>query len=123
MGILPADFNFFFLIFLQEVFELVRFPCMNKEYLENVVLKDELVLSEDNWEKLVEDAITHLTSPSMSKKKTVMKRKSPNVLYLIGELSCRIETFDLETAPASLFLAWLRRQEALSLLTKNFTLY
>lgn len=97
MGILPADFNFSFLIFLQEVFELVRFPCMNKEYLENVVLKDELVLSEDNWEKLVEDAITHLTSPSMSKKKTVMKRKSPNVLYLIGELSCRIETFDLET--------------------------
>lgn len=70
---------------------------MKKEYLENVVLKDELVLREDNWKKLVEDTIAHLTSPSMSKKKTVSKRKSPNVLYLIGELSCRIETFDLET--------------------------
>lgn len=79
------------------MFELVRFPCMKKEYLENVVLKDELVLREDNWKKLVEDAIAHLTSPSTSKKKTVSKRKSPNVLYLIGELSCRIETFDLET--------------------------
>lgn len=70
---------------------------MNKEYLENVVLKDELVLSEDSWQKLVEDAITHLATPSNNKKKTVTRRKSPNVLYLIGELSSRIETFDLES--------------------------
>lgn len=89
-------FNCFF-TFLQEIFELVRFPCMKKEYLENVVLKDELVLSEDSWKKFVEDAITLLTSPLSSKKRAVTKRKSPNVLYLIGELSCRIETFDLES--------------------------
>lgn len=96
MGISPSILPFF-LILLQEIFDLVRFPCMKKEYLENVVLKDEFVLMEDNWKKLVEDAITQLTSPSVNKKKTVTKRKSPNVLYLIGELSCRIETFDLET--------------------------
>ena len=79
------------------MFELVRFPCMNKEYLENVVLKDELVLSLDNWKTLVEETVTDLASPSSNKKKTATRRKSPNVLYLIGELSSRIETFDLET--------------------------
>lgn len=96
MGILFVDFNFFFFIFLQEVFELVWFFCMNKEYLENVVLKDEFVFSEDNWEKLVEDVIMYLIFLLMSKKKMVMKRKFLNVLYLIGELFCWIEIFDLE---------------------------
>ena len=76
---------------------MVRFPCIKKEYLENVVLKDELVLSEENWKKLVEEAITDLASPSSNKIIKATKRKSPNVLYLIGELSSRIETFDLES--------------------------
>ena len=70
---------------------------MSKEYLENVVLKDEFVLAIDNWKKLVEQAITDLVSPTSCKKKTVSRRKSPDVLYLIGELSSRIETFDLES--------------------------
>lgn len=77
---------------------------MSTEYLENVVLKDELVLGEENWKKFVEGAITLLTSPLSVKKRAVTRRKSPNVLYLIGELSCRIETFDLESGsctPAS----------------------
>lgn len=72
--------------------------------MENVVLKDELVLGEENWKKFVEGAITLLTSPLSVKKRAVTRRKSPNVLYLIGELSCRIETFDLESGsctPAS----------------------
>lgn len=76
---------------------MVRFPCIKKEYLENVVLKDELVLSKENWKKLVEDAITFVTSPSSNKIINATKRKPPNVLYLIGELSSRIETFDLDS--------------------------
>lgn len=75
---------------------MVRFPYITKDYLENVVLKDELVLSVENWKKLVEDVLTDLASPSSIRKKTVTKRKSPDVLYLIGELSSRIETFDLD---------------------------
>lgn len=74
---------------------------MSKEYLEKVVLADELILSEDNWKKFVEGAIALLTSPLGSKKRAATKRKSPNVLYLIGELSCRIETFDLESGSCS----------------------
>ena len=70
---------------------------MKKEYLENVVLKDEHFLSQENWKKQAEDAITYLTTPLGSRKKTVTKRKSPSVLYLIGELSSRIETFDLDS--------------------------
>lgn len=88
-------------LFRQEIFELVRFPCIKKEYLENVVLKDELVLGVDNWKKLVEEAIIDLATPSNSRKKTATRRKSPNVLYLVGELSSRIETFDLETGSCS----------------------
>lgn len=75
---------------------------MSKEYLENVALNDELVLSEDNWKKLIEEVITDLGSSS-NKKKTVPRRKSPNVLYLIGELSSRIETFDLVTGSCTPF--------------------
>lgn len=62
----------------------------------NIVLKDELVLAVDNWKKLIEEVINDLASPSSNKKKLALRRKSPNVLYLIGELSSRIETFDLE---------------------------
>ncbi|XP_068727085.1 kelch-like protein 20 [Montipora capricornis] len=79
----------------EATFQLVRFPCMNKEYLQNVALTDELVLDIEKWRKLVEEAITELASPLKSKSKAMTRRKSPNVLYLIGELSSRIETFDL----------------------------
>ena len=77
--------------------EMIRFPCMKTSYLENVALKDELVVSVPAWQRLVEDALHLLISAPQGKNKSRIKpRKSPNVLYLIGELSSRIEVFDLD---------------------------
>lgn len=70
---------------------------MSIKYLENVVLKDEFVFGEENWKKFVEGVIIFLIFLLSVKKRVVMRWKLFNVLYLIGELFCRIEIFDLES--------------------------
>ena len=82
--------------------ELVRFPCMDRRYIEGIVLPDDLFQSVPKWMKLVQDSLDFLSSPKKHAKSEAPKlmtkpRTSPNVLYLIGEMSSRIEMFDLET--------------------------
>lgn len=81
----------------------IRFTCMSPEYLEEI-LCDEMFSKVPMWEELAEEALEAISSPSKKhlNKCNEKPRKSPFVLYLIGELfNSKIETFNMETGECS----------------------
>lgn len=81
----------------------IRFTCMSPDYLEEI-LCNEMFSKVPMWEELAEDALQAIL---FSEKKNLnhhidKPRKSPYVLYLIGELfNPKIETFNMETGDCS----------------------
>ena len=79
----------------------VRFPCMSKTLLEGTVLHNSLIQQVESWKDQVEAAISFHSKPKRGADPRMLAmatpRKAPNVLYLIGEATTRIEMFDLET--------------------------
>ena len=78
----------------------IRFHCMSKEFLQSVVLGNELIQQENSWKEQVEGALDFHNRPkrqlSPQLRAMATPRRAPNVLYLIGEASTRVEMFDLE---------------------------